>query len=261
MIEKTIHYVWLGSAKMPEEQSAFIRGWRELHPDWQFVCWDETNFDRKSNSWVSTAMEQKNYPLAADIIRSYALLHNGGVYLDTDVELFKPLDELVTEADFFIGYETDFWFGCAVLGAKKGHPVIREAYERYLTPCEGIDAASNMLCVLNFSAVIQRLYNIKLDGKSRKIADNVHVYARDWFFPQDYITRRINITENTVAMHHYSSAWWSVWRQIGLKTAQGARLILGRGVFGCFERFARFRMLKKLEKEYTKRKVEHKERI
>jgi len=261
MIEKTIHYVWLGNAKMPVEQREFIRGWKELHPGWEIVCWDEEKFDCKSNSWVKAAMEQKNYPLAADIIRSYALLHHGGVYLDTDVELFKPFDELANEADFFIGYETDFWFGCAVLGAKKGHPVIREVYERYLTPCEGIDAAANMLCVLNFSAVIQRIYDIKLDGESRRIADNVRLCGRDWFFPQDYITRRINKTENTVAMHHYSSAWWSFWRQIGLKIAQGTRMVLGRGVFGCFERIARCRMLRKLEKEYKTREASMKARI
>jgi hypothetical protein len=104
MIEKTIHYIWLGSKEVPEKYASFIRGWAQLHPDWKIVKWNEESFDCESNSWVKTAIEQKNLPLAADVIRIYILLHHGGVYLDTDIELFKPLDRLVAENDFFIAW-------------------------------------------------------------------------------------------------------------------------------------------------------------
>jgi hypothetical protein len=254
LIEKTIHYVWLGSAEIHGELAAYIRGWEQLHPDWQIIKWDENNFDCESNSWVKAAIEQKNYPLAADVIRSFVLLNHGGVYLDTDIELYKPLDELAAENDFFIGYETDFWFGCAVLGAKKGHRIIHEVYERYLSPCEGIGSHSNMLCVLNFSASIKRLYNIKLNGETQKIADNAKLYSTDYFFPRHYITRRTKITENTVAMHHYGSAWHPIGKRIGKKIAKCARLVLGKFFFGCFERIARINMLGKLDREYKKNK-------
>ena len=254
MIEKTIHYIWLGNNIIPEKFSEFIKGWKKLHPDWKIVKWNEENFDCRSNSWVKAAIEQKNWPIAADVIRSYALLHHGGVYLDTDIELFKPLDKLAAENDFFIGYETDYWFGCAVLGAKKGHRIMREVYERYLSPCEGIDSGSNMLCVLNFSASIKRLYNIKLDGKTQKIADNVRLCSTDYFFPKHYITRRIKITGNTVAMHHYGSTWHSAGQEFGRKIAKYIRLILGKKLFGGFEMIARINMLGKLNREFKKRR-------
>ena len=253
MIEKTIHYVWLGSKEIPERHSAFIRGWRELHPDWEIIRWSEKNFNCEGNSWVKTAIERENWSLAADVIRSYVLLNHGGVYLDTDVELFKPFDELVAENDFFIGYETDFWFGCAVLGAKKGHGIIREVYERYLAPCENLNSSSNMLCVLNFSASIKRLYNPKLDGKTKKIQDNAALLSTEYFFPKNYITYKITITENTVAMHHLSSGWFSLGKRIGIKIAKGLRIILGKNLFGCFERIARLNMLGKLNREYKKK--------
>jgi len=253
MIKKTIHYVWVGSREIPEKHCAFIRGWRELHPDWEIIKWNEENFDCESNPWVKHAIEKKNYSLAADVIRSWVLVNHGGIYLDTDVELFKPFDELAAENDFFIGYESDLWFGCAVLGAKKGHKIMHEVYERYLSPCENLNAGSNMKCVFNFSAVIKRLYGIKLDGKTKKIDDNVKLLSSDYFFPQNYITRRTVMTDNTMTMHHYSSTWHSKGKLIGQKIAKGARLILGKHIFSCFERIARVNMLCKLKIEYKKR--------
>ncbi|MCL2655094.1 MAG: hypothetical protein FWD65_05260 [Coriobacteriia bacterium] len=253
MIEKTIHYVWLGSKDVPEKFAAFIEGWRQLHPEWEIIKWSEDNFDCAGNSWVQQALEQKNYSLAADVIRSEVLLTYGGVYLDTDVELFKPLDELANENDFFIGYETDLWFGCAVLGAKKNHKIMVEAYERYLRPCKELNANSNMLCVLNYSASIKRLYGVRLDGKTKKIEDNTKLLSHDYFFPRHYITHRVEMTENTVAMHHYSSTWHTPGKLAGIKIAKAARLVLGTHIFGCFERIARVNMLSKLNKEYRDR--------
>ena len=250
MIEKIVHYVWLGDNEIPVKFQDYINGWKQLHSEWQFILWNENNFDVESNSWVNAAVKQKNYSLAADIIRSYVLLTHGGVYLDLDVEILKPLDSLVEENDFFIGYETDLWFGCAILGAKKGHRIIKEVYDRYLVLYDIIKSKSNMLCVLNFSAVIKRLYGVKLNGKTQKIADNAMLYSADWFFPKNYMTHRIKITENTVAVHHYTSTWWSAGHRRGQRFARRTRLILGKKLFSCFERIARKRMFRKLKKEY-----------
>ncbi|MDR0812491.1 MAG: hypothetical protein LBO63_00585 [Oscillospiraceae bacterium] len=257
MIEKIIHYVWLGSREVPREYAAFIENWRKLHPEWEIIKWNEENYDCENNDWIRLAIEQKNYSLAADVIRSNVLLNYGGVYLDVDIELFKPLDDLVNENDFFIGYETDFWFGCAILGAKKNHQIMREAYERYLAPCKEVNSKSNMLCVLNFSATIKRLYGAKLDGKTKKLEDNSCLLSSDYFFPQHYITHRTKITNNTVAKHHYSATWHSAGQLAGIKIARATRLVLGRRIFGCFERIARINMLYKLNKEYKARSKRH----
>jgi len=255
MIEKTIHYVWLGGKDIPEKFVDFIANWKRLHPDWEIKKWSEDNFDCDSNAWVKKAMKDKNYSLAADVIRSWALLNYGGVYLDTDIELFKPLDELAENNDFFIGYETDYWFGCAILGSKKGHPIIKEVYQRYLIPIEKLDNTSNMLCVLNFSAVVKRLYGTKLNGKTKKVGDNAILLSTDYFFPQHYITKRVYIKPHTVAMHHYSSTWHTAGKNIGIKVAKGTRLLLGRKLFGGFEKIARLNMLGKLKREYKKERL------
>jgi len=254
MIEKTIHYIWLGSKEIPEKQQTFIRKWHELHPDWEIIKWNEENFDCESHSWVKSAIERKNWALAADFIRSYVLLNYGGVYLDTDIELLKPLNNLIAENDFFIGYESDLWFGSAVLGAKKGHRLIQEVHERYLPPCENINNRSNMMTVFNFSASTKRLYNIKLDGITQKLQDNVHLLSREYFYPKNYITHKIKITENTISIHHLSSTWHSPGKLIGRKIAKGILFILGKHLFSGFERIARLNMFWLLDREYKKKR-------
>jgi len=253
MIEKTIHYVWLGNKEIPERYRAFIAHWQRLHPAWEIVKWDESNFDCESNPWIRLAIEQANYSLAADVIRSSVLLNHGGVYLDVDVELFGPLDELAEENDFFIGYEADLWFGCAVLGAKKDHKIMREAFARYCTPAIKPNLNSNMLCVLNYSATVERLYGARLDGESKKLQDNVRLLSADYFYPEHYITRRTETTTKTLGVHHHASTWHSPGQRFGIQVAKTLRLVGGRRFFRVFEKIARVRMMRALDREYRDR--------
>lgn len=254
MIEKIVHYVWLGEKPMPESYVSYFAGWKKLLPDYKFIKWDEKTFDINSNEWVKKAIEAKNYSLAADVIRAWALLNYGGIYLDTDVELLKNFDELVNQCDFFIGYETSCWLGCAILGSRKGHPAMAEVYSRYLQPCPKINKKSNMRCVLNFTASLVRLYQLKLDGKRCELPDKTVVLPRDYFFPKHYITKEIKLTDKSVCIHHYGATWHSTGKVIGVRIASFMVDVLGEKLFGkCFETIARANMLGQLKREYKRR--------
>ena len=254
MIEKRIHYVWLGGNPLPEQFASYVEGWKRLHPDFEFIEWNESSFDINSNEWVRQAIAEKNYSLAADVIRCWALLNYGGIYLDTDVEVLKGFQELAMAYDFFIGYETDYWCGCAVLGARKGHPLIAEAFRRYQGPCPRITARNNMRSVLNFSASLQRLYGVDLDGKMKELPDNGILLPRDYFFPKHYITRETNLTERSMTIHHYGSTWHSRGQALGVKLASFMVHLLGVRLFGiCFETIARANMLGQLKRECRRR--------
>lgn len=254
-MEKNIHYVRLGDKPMPETFASFIGKRKEIMGEegYKFYEWNEKTFDVESNEWVKKAIQEKNYALAADVIRSWALLNYGGIYLDTDVELLKSLDDLASKYDFFIGYETNCWFGCAILGASKNHPVLAEVFKRYQTPCKSLTRRSNMQCVLNFSASLKRLYGLKLDGKITQIPDNGIVVSRDYFFPKHYITKETKITKNTYCIHHYGSTWHSKAKLAGVKVASFMVNLLGDHLFGVlFERIARVNMLGQLNREYKR---------
>ena len=254
MIEKIIHYVWLGGKPLPERYKKFIEKWKEIFVGYEFKKWDESTFDINSNEWVKKAIELKNYSLAADVIRSWALLNYGGIYLDTDVEVLKSFNDLSEKYDFFIGYETSRWLGCAILGAKKGHPIMKEVYSRYEQPCFDINKKSNMRCVLNFTASIERLYKVKLNGKGITLKDNAIILPRDYFFPKHYITKELKVTDNSLCIHHYGATWHSKGKVFGTKIACFVLHLMGENLFGiCFETIARANMLGQLKREYKHR--------
>lgn len=104
MIPKKIHYVWLGKGKMSPFIQECVDSWKRVMPDYEIKCWNEDNFDINSIVWVREAIEKKKWSLASDYIRHYALYTEGGIYMDTDVKVFKPFDDFL-EYDFFSSVE------------------------------------------------------------------------------------------------------------------------------------------------------------
>lgn len=104
MIPKIIHYVWLGGGKMTPFISSCVDSWKNVMPDYQLKCWDENNFDIESVPWVKEAIEKKKWSLASDYIRHYAIYTEGGIYMDTDVKVFRSFDNFLSY-DFFSSIE------------------------------------------------------------------------------------------------------------------------------------------------------------
>ena len=129
-IPKKIHYVWVGDAEIPIADKKYIAGWRKLNPDYEIRQWTEKDIDLNKYPLVATALKRKRWALASDIIRMYAIYKEGGIYMDTDVELLKPLDDLL-KYDAFAGWEAQYWFTTAIFGAEKHSQWIRKILKRY----------------------------------------------------------------------------------------------------------------------------------
>ena len=101
-IPKIIHYCWFGGNPMPDSFQKCIDSWKQVMPEYEIVCWDESNFDLTSVPFVSEAAEMKKWAFVSDYVRLYALYYQGGIYLDTDVEIVQPLDRFLMHS-FFSG--------------------------------------------------------------------------------------------------------------------------------------------------------------
>ena len=99
-IPKVIHYCWFGKGKMPNLAEKCIESWKKYCPEYKIVCWNEDNFDVNQNRYAKEAYDAGKWAFVSDYVRLKVLHDEGGIYLDTDVELIKPLDKLIEEIGF-----------------------------------------------------------------------------------------------------------------------------------------------------------------
>ena len=119
MIPKIIHACWLGSAPMPQDQKQYVEGWKRLHPDWQIIVWTDEAFAEylDDSEFVKACLARRKYGFLSDFFRFTVLYEYGGVYIDTDVELFKPLDAFL-DCKMFMGFIFDSSIGTALIGSE-----------------------------------------------------------------------------------------------------------------------------------------------
>lgn len=120
-IPKIIHYCWFGRKEKPELIKKCIKSWNEVLVDYEIIEWNEENF-KLNNDFVKEAYQAGKYAFVSDYVRLHALYHYGGIYLDTDVEVYKPFD-LFLQHDSFWGFEQGNYIATSTMGAKKIIPL------------------------------------------------------------------------------------------------------------------------------------------
>jgi len=119
MIPKIIHYCWLSNDPFPKDIEVHMKTWKEKLPGYEFRHWNFERFPKDKSQWVSEAFDAKKYAYAADYIRLYALYTEGGIYMDTDVEVVKPFDKFL-QLPYMVGTEGQGWIEAGVFGSEKG---------------------------------------------------------------------------------------------------------------------------------------------
>lgn len=137
MIPKVIHYCWFSGERKPRSIQKCIDSWSRVMPDYTIKCWDHNSFDFNSVPFVRDAMAAKKYAFAADYVRLYALMTEGGIYLDSDVVVKKPFDAFL-DNEFFCGTEAymnddkvHYRMEAAIMGAIQNHPLLKECLSFY----------------------------------------------------------------------------------------------------------------------------------
>lgn len=217
MISKKIHYCWFGRNPLPESAQKCIASWRKYLPNYEIIEWNEDNFDVNSIPYTAQAYEAKKYAFVSDYARFKILYEHGGLYFDTDVEVIRPMDDIIANGPF-MGFEIDPDAGQSGavgpglgLGVNPGlglYKTILDYYEKlnFLLP----DGSYNITdAVVNITTRELIKAGLKPVSGIQSVA-GVTVYPSDYFNPFDDATGRLNKTANTRTIHWYSKTWLSV---------------------------------------------------
>ncbi len=198
MIPKIIHYCWLSNDEIPENLKAYMQTWKEKLTDYEFIKWDFSRFDKESSKWVSDAFDNKKYAFAADYIRLYAIYNFGGIYLDMDVEVLKPFDELLDGA-YMLAYESNKKRGveAGIFGAEKGNDFIKKCLDSYNGK--------------NFIKEDGTFDQTPLPQIMQSVLDNyeekLNLYDCTYFTAKSFETGEEFPNENTYTIHHFAGSW------------------------------------------------------
>lgn len=239
MIPRKIHYCWFGRGEMPEQAKQCIASWHKFMPDWEYKLWNEDNFDVGINAYAKEAYEARKFAFVSDYVRLWALVREGGLYLDTDVEVFKSFEDLL-ELKAFAGFEGSKHLPvgtCVMASEAHGEWVVEqlEAYRdrHFLTPDGTFDMTTNV----QFITAKMSKNGFAQNGVGQDYKD-LYVFPVEYFSPR-HTTGEYLRTENTYCDHLGMGTWddkdqgWKakVARLVGPQNA--ARLIkLKRRLFG-----------------------------
>lgn len=207
MIPKVIHYCWFGHGRVPDEMEVCMESWRKFCPDYEILEWNEDNFNIERYSYSSQAYRHGKWAFVSDIARLDILYKYGGIYLDTDVELIRSLDDLLYQPAF-CGVEKwrllNTGGGC---GAVPQHPALKKMLDyRKDILFEYSDGRLNLESSGSYESC-PLLEDGFVPDNTIQIVDGMTIYSSDFFHPFDYMSGETSITENTHGIHHFRGSW------------------------------------------------------
>lgn len=204
LIPKVIHYCWFGNKELPQLVKNCIKSWKKHLPEYEFKLWNEETFDINSNEWCKEAYKHKKFAFVADYVRLQVLYQYGGIYLDTDIKMYKTLNPFLSN-HAFMGFERDEVLSMGVMGFHKNNPIIKELLEYYNRPFQ-LDIISQLESNANVTtSYLASHYGLTRDNKEQIIGD-IHIYPKTYFNPMDYFGNW-DKSENTICCHLYMGSW------------------------------------------------------
>lgn len=198
MIPKILHYCWFGGGEKPADFLRYLESWRRACPDYELREWNESNFNININHYCREAYLTRNFAHVSDVCRVWALLEHGGVYLDTDVEVIKSFDPLLS-LDAFLGVESDL-VGTGVMGSVPGAVWLQKFMDYY-----------NSRHFLSWWGHTVRTPNTKILTKrvlpKMDVVDYPTIFPRRFLACRDWDTGRVTITPETFSVHYFAASW------------------------------------------------------
>ncbi len=214
-IPKKIHYCWFGNGEFSPLVKDCFKSWEKYLSDFEIIKWDENN-SPMNHPMVIKAIEHKQYAFAADYTRMYVLYEQGGIYLDTDMEIIKDINPLLNQ-EGFLGYEDEKWINVAIIGLAPKSKLTKTVLDIF---------DERMRKNKRFNKPLPKIVTEAINKlqKANELG-NIKLYKSEYFYPYNPFIRGKNrkqlmfsdITENTYAIHHWEGSWMkepSLWKRI-----------------------------------------------
>lgn len=208
MIPKIIHYCWFGAGSKSRLIKKCIASWQKYLPDYEFVLWNESNFDLSRYPFAKEAYDCRKYAFVADVARLHALTEYGGIYLDTDVEVLRSFDNLLA-LKAFIGFEQTGVIQTGVIGAEPHHHVIEEMLEYYIRRGGFDRVADGTVANSTLFADYFKRTGIPLTDRTAHY-ESISLFASECFCPINQATQEIVVTPQTYCIHYLAGSWLPV---------------------------------------------------
>ena len=212
MIPKIIHYCWFGGKPLPKLARRCKKSWEKFFPDYEIKEWNETNFDVNAIPYTKYCYEHRLWAYLSDFVRLFVVEREGGLYFDTDVEVIKPMDDIIAKGAF-MGWELPNSDGKSsvapglCLGSEKGDPLYKEILDKFASMSFwNSEGKRNTYSMVPMVTDLLIDHGLKHDGTMQKV-DGTTIYPSDYFCPMDPTTGIVEKTPNTVSIHWYDSSW------------------------------------------------------
>lgn len=218
MIPKIIHYCWFGRGPLPELAQKCIASWKKYLPDYEIKEWNEDNFDVNIIPYTTEAYKAKKYAFVSDYARFWILYKYGGIYFDTDVEVIRPIDDIIEKGNF-MGFETDPKPQLKAdaseasinpglgMGVAPGLGIIKKMLDFYEgRHFEFIPGGIGQLTIVHITTEVLLKAGLKLQQGIQQV-DDMWIYPAEYFCPINLKTGRIHVRPNTRTIHHYAGTW------------------------------------------------------
>ena len=202
-ISKKIHYCWFGNNPKSEMEKKCIASWEKYCPDYQIIEWNEDNYDVNSSKYMQEVYSSKKWGYSADYARLDIVYKEGGIYLDTDVEIYRNFDDMLADEAFFnfaCAYEVNAGSG---FGAIAGNNILMELRDFY-TDKHFInkDGTLNLQSCAFYQNPVLENYGFNLAENKYQVINNIVLYPSEVMNPGGRSNIIKNITDKTHSYHH-----------------------------------------------------------
>lgn len=207
LIPPKIHYCWFGGAAIPDRNLAWIDSWKKYCPDYEIICWNESNYDVSKNRYMYEAYKNRQWGFVSDYARIDIVYNQGGIYLDTDVELIKSWEDLRHQYAF-MGIEANLRINLGLgFGSVQYFPLWKELLDMYDNIYfENEDGTWNLIPCPELQNEVYVHNGFVNNGNYQKVG-GASVYPAAVLSPKDLYTGEIRIAPHTFSIHHYDGSW------------------------------------------------------